>query len=615
MVGSVSVFGSAEARATLDALDKTQAIIEFDLNGRILNANANFCATMGYALEEIRGRHHSMFVAPAYSESDEYKEFWATLRRGECQVAQFKRFGKNGKEVWIEASYNPVRDRLGRTRKIIKFATDVTAQKVEHADLLGQVAAINKAQAVVEFELDGTVITANDNFLAAMGYSLDEIKGRHHAMFVAPAERDSDAYRQFWQRLRNGEPAAAQFKRYGKGGREVWIEASYNPILDLAGEPFKVVKYATDVTAQKLEYADLAGQVSAINKALAVIEFDLDGTVRKANDNFLAAVGYALPEIQGRHHSMFVSPGERDGAAYRQFWDGLRRGEYASGQYKRVGKSREIWIEASYNPILDLNGKPFKVVKYATDITRQMNLLNDLRSIIDRNFNEIDQAMGQLKRQSGNASSAAAQTTESLHSVASAATQLTGSIREISERMAQSRAASDDAHRNAVTADEATQRLTASTTSISGIVHLIQEIASQINLLALNATIESARAGEAGRGFAVVANEVKNLAGQAAGATSRIAGEIEGIQAVSADVVSALTAIKTSIDALRDYVSATAAAVEEQTAVTGEMSSTMNNASHAVAAIGGNIEDISTAIDLTDQAILQTREAAKVLAR
>ena len=476
--------------------------------------------------------------------------------------------------------------------------------------------ALDRSQAIIEFDLSGKILTANKNFLSALGYSLDEIQGKHHSMFVEPAYRDSAEYREFWARLGRGEFQAAQYLRIGKGGREVWIEASYNPILDGKGRPFKVVKFATDITKQKEQFADLQGQVNAIKKSQAVIEFALDGTILTANDNFLGAMGYSLAEIQGKHHSMFVERGFRDSLEYRKFWESLGRGEFQAAQYKRIGKGgREIWIEASYNPILDAKGRPSKVVKYATDISKQISMLVELRDIIDRNFGEIDQAMAQLGEQSSGALQATTETSQNVQTVASASEELSASIKEIAERMAMSKTASDEAHSNTLTADQATERLAESTKSMTGIVQLIQEIASQINLLALNATIESARAGEAGKGFAVVANEVKNLANQAAGATARIASEIEGIQAVSSDVVGALGAIKQSIESVREYVTATAGAIEEQNAVTGEMASNMSAASGAVAAISGSINDISAAIQQTNQAITQTREAAKVLAR
>jgi methyl-accepting chemotaxis protein len=256
-----------DAAAKLAALDKSQATIEFKMDGTILTANANFLNAMGYTLDEIKGKHHSMFVEPAYRDSAAYREFWAKLNRGEFQSAQFKRIGKGGKEVWIEASYNLLIGANGKPFKVVKYATDVSKQKATYADLNGKVEALARSQAVIEFELDGTIITANDNFLKTMGYTLDEIKGKHHSMFVEPLYRDSAEYRQFWEKLRRGEYQAAQFKRIGKGGKEIWIEASYNPILDMNGRPCKVVKFATDLTRRKDENAALAAEFETGVKA------------------------------------------------------------------------------------------------------------------------------------------------------------------------------------------------------------------------------------------------------------------------------------------------------------------------------------------------------------
>src|SRR5271165_2192577 len=191
-----------------------------------------------------------------------------------------------------------------------------SAAELQNQDFKGQVDAISKSQAVIQFQMDGTIITANANFLNALGYTLDEIQGKHHSMFVEESFRQSPEYREFWAKLNRGDFEAAEFKRIGKGGKEVWIQASYNPIMDSNGKPFKVVKYATDITQQKLTNADYAGQLAAISKAQAVIEFNMDGTIITANDNFLKALGYTLDEVKGKHHSMFVEPGYRDSTEY-----------------------------------------------------------------------------------------------------------------------------------------------------------------------------------------------------------------------------------------------------------------------------------------------------------
>jgi methyl-accepting chemotaxis protein len=546
------------ALAQVAAISKSQAVIEFNPDGTIVTANGNFLKTLGYSLGEIQGKHHGMLVEPAMRDSAAYREFWAKLNRGEFQAAEYKRVGKGGKEIWIQASYNPMLDRNGKVYKVIKVATDITTEKLGSMEDAGMIAAIGRAQAVIAFNLDGTIITANENFLKTLGYSLGEIQGKHHSMFVEPATRDTAAYREFWASLNRGEYQSAEYKRIGKGGKEVWILASYNPILDEKGKPFRVVKFATDVSEQKLRTADLAGQIAAIGKSQAVIEFNMDGSILTANENFLNALGYSLREIQGKHHSVFVDAVDRDGAAYREFWANLNAGKYQAGEFKRIGKGgREIWIQASYNPILGLTGKPFKVVKYATDITAQ---------VIARKKSDSVRGM--------------------METVAAGAEELNASVREISETMSKSRQTASEAVVRVDAADQQAQRLSSASESMGGIVELIGNITGQINLLALNATIESARAGEAGRGFAVVASEVKNLANQAKQATDKIGQEIGNLNGISADVVSALTAIKQSIQEVSEYVTSTAAAVEEQSTVTSEMSTNMQRAAAEAAGIG-----------------------------
>lgn len=451
----------------------------------------------------------------------------------------------------------PLTDKGGRHAGVVVEWADAST-RLQNLEFAAQAAAISKAQAVVEFKMDGTVITANENFLAALGYSLTEIRGKHHSMFVEPAMRESAVYKEFWERLNRGEYQAAEYKRIGKGGKEVWIIASYNPVLDQNGRPFKVVKFATDVTAQKLHNADVDGQIAAITMSQAVIEFKMDGTILTANRNFLRVFGYSLEEIQNRHHSMFVTASERDGATYSEFWAALGRGEHQAGEYRRIGKGgKDIWVQASYNPILDLNGKPFKVVKYAADTTLQ---------VVTRMKNE--------------------RVCDMMETVAAGAEELNTSVREISETMTKSKRTAAAAVERVEAADEQALRFSTAAASMSGIVELIGNITGQINLLALNATIESARAGEAGRGFAVVASEVKNLANQAKQAADRIETEIENLNGISSDVVNALGAIKRAILDVSEYVTSTAAAVEEQSAVTSEMSTNMQHAADEAASIG-----------------------------
>ena len=296
---------NGNSQAILDALGRSQAMIEFKPDGTILSANENFLNALGYSLEEIQGQHHRMFVDPTYANSNEYKIFWEKLAGGEFNAAEFQRFGKGGNEVWIQASYNPVLNKSGKVVRVVKIATDITAQKLRTADIEGQINAINRSQAVIHFELDGTILDANENFTNAVGYSLSEIKGQHHRIFVDPSYAASSEYRQFWKELAEGKFKADEFKRFGKGGNEIWIQASYNPIFDAAGRPFKVVKFATDITAQVQERQRLAETQSRIDTDLEAVSSSIAGAVEQ-----VASVASASEETSSNVHSVAAATEE-----------------------------------------------------------------------------------------------------------------------------------------------------------------------------------------------------------------------------------------------------------------------------------------------------------------
>ncbi|WP_430473591.1 methyl-accepting chemotaxis protein [Thalassospira lucentensis] len=477
-------------------------------------------------------------------------------------------------------------------------------------------AALSRSMARIEFDAQGNILWANENFQKVMGYELSEIVGKHHAMFVPQEIVNTADYQAFWKKLGTGEFVSGAFPRKRKDGRLLWLESTYNPVFDGKGKLIKVVKFASDITERRNERALLQSVFEAISVSQAVIEFDLDGHILNANENFLSVMGYGLDEIRGKHHSMFVAGDYSKSVEYRTFWQNLNQGKFQAGQFKRVGKGgKEIWIEASYNPVLDGVGNPIKVIKFATDITEQTKLLLNLKQMIDGNFAEIEGNIAELNERTIHSVDVSAGTMELTRSVAASAEQIAASISEISRSMTQSQSETERAFDQTETANEMTQRMTGVVDEMGNIVEVIRNIAGQINLLALNATIESARAGEAGKGFAVVANEVKNLANQAARATEDISQEITGIQSISAEVAGALQLIRGSVETVRNDVTNISSAVAEQNTVTDDVSANMRNMAQTVEDLSHDLEAIRATSDVVAASVHKTRKAAEVLAR
>jgi len=389
--------------------------------------------------------------------------------------------------------------------------TELAARTADVAGYKGLMAALERSMAVVEFDLNGKVLRANDNFLQALGYRPDELSAKSHRDFCLPALTNSAAYGEFWAALRAGKFVSGTFQRVNKDGQTVWLEASYNPVLDERGQVLKVVKYALVVTDKVAQEAATRSKLVALDRAMAVIEFDLSGNVLVANENFLNVMGYGLAELKGKHHRMFCEPGLVNSDGYTDFWRRLNAGEFFSGQFKRLGKhGRVVWLEASYNPVYDADGKLTKIVKFASDITERVE-----------KFEADSRGASRAYHISAETEKFAEQGTQVIQETAS-------EMRRIAENIGAS------ARLVGQLGDRSEQ--------ITAIVNTIRGIADQTNLLALNAAIEAARAGDQGRGFAVVADEVRQLAGRTSRSTAEIAEMISKILAETRDAVVSMNA-------------------------------------------------------------------------
>ena len=492
--------GSADGLQAPDApLSDTLATLTVDARGLITDASPAMLALLGYERSALVGQPHAMLCPEEELLPEAERPAWRRAGNAQETPRAPRRLRADGVALWPSLAHVPLPGADGQPLAWLEIAVDARRSSAALDDLQARDAALQRSQAVIEFDLEGCVLDANENFLNTLGYQADEVIGRQHRLFCDQEDARSADYLHFWESLRRGECRTGEFRRLRKDGSEVWIQASYNPVLDAQGRPRKVIKFAFDVTAQKLAAMQAQSSFAAISRSAAVISFDLQGRVLDANANFLRAMGYTLEEVRGQHHSLFCEPAYTQSQEYRAFWADLNAGRFAAGRYKRQGKhGGEVWIEASYNPVLDHQGRPTQVMKVATDVTDHVRR----EQVVAGKIGAMTKVLGELSSSIDCiAHSAQSCNTQSQASV--------GQAQAGSTLLTQAREAIDEMQRSSI--------------DIQQMVETIGQIANQTHLLAFNAAIEAARAGEHGMGFSVVADEVRKLAEKSAGAARQIA--------------------------------------------------------------------------------------------
>ncbi|MEK9142034.1 MAG: methyl-accepting chemotaxis protein [Nitrospirota bacterium] len=703
-----------DGKALAEAISQMQAVIDMNLDGTIITANAHFLNCFGYGLDEVKGKHHRMFVDSDYAASAEYQSFWEKLNRGEVDSGVYGRIGKGGKEIWVQASYTPVFGAAGRPAKVIAFGTDVTAQWLELENLRDElkvrVDIMNTTSIVSEADLKGDIVAVNDKFLQVSKYPKNELIGHGHNTTRHP-DMPKEVFKQMWATIGRGQIFRGVVKNRAKDGTPYYVDAVIAPFVDKkTGKPRKYLGVRYDITEQEIARHNMKGIINAIDKSYASIEFKLDGTIATANENFLKILGYTLDEIKGQHHRMLCDPAYAASPEYQAFWAKLKRGEFDAGVYRQLGKGgKEIWIQASYNPIMDEMGRPFKVVKFATDITGQKKAQNEVEKLskaaaagelserikteefagaskeLTESFNrlldsvaaplheaqtvltalasndltkqmtgsyqgEFEQMKTCLNTALQNLTGTVSTVRDTVEAVTAGSEQITKGSEDLSQRTSEQASALEEtsasmeemtsivkqsadnakqANQLAIaardTADkggsvtkkavDAMGEINKSSKKIADITTVIDGIAFQTNLLALNAAVEAARAGEHGRGFAVVAAEVRDLAQRSATAAKEIKALInESIQRVN-DGSELVNQSGKTLEEIVNSVKRVTDIIAEITAASQEQASEIDQVNKAIVSMDETTQQNTALVEETTTACQSMMEQAQELMR